>query len=65
MEGNHQGVLILTLSVNIIVNITCCICTNCTLIIIIIIRLLSNHSVYNADNYLDTGNICKIVEELK
>ena len=51
----------MTLSVNIIVNITCCICTKCTLIIIII-RLLSNHSVYNADNYLDTGNTGKLVE---
>ena len=62
MEGNHQGVLILTLSVNIIVNITCCMYK---LYINNYYRLLSNHSVYNADNYLDTGNICKIVEELK
>ena len=31
-------------------------------IVYVIIRLLSNHSVCNVDNYLDTGNTCKLVE---
>lgn len=31
-------------------------------IVYVIIKLLSNHSVYNEDNYLDAGNTYKLVE---